>query len=125
MRKSESQPLIWIIDSEHWPRAFLRAELIERGYDAAGYQDLKSALTSLQLAPAKPRALVLELGGQEITPKEIQLLIESAIPIIVLGGLVELNEPFVRKTVWAAVLMRPVSLGGIADQVERIVPRHS
>ena len=30
-------PVIWIIDAEQWPRALLRAELIERGYDAVGY----------------------------------------------------------------------------------------
>ena len=29
--------VVWIIDVDQWPRAMLRAELIERGYDAVGY----------------------------------------------------------------------------------------
>src|SRR5215471_17474158 len=28
--------VVWIIDAEQWPRALLRAELIERGFDAVG-----------------------------------------------------------------------------------------
>jgi hypothetical protein len=32
----EVVPVVWIIDPDQWPRAMLRAELIERGVDAVG-----------------------------------------------------------------------------------------
>jgi hypothetical protein len=69
-------PLIWIVDCEHWPRAALRAELIERGYSATGYICLAESLAKLHAAPtqAKPRAIVLELRGQEITWESLQKL---------------------------------------------------
>jgi hypothetical protein len=30
------KPGVWVVDADHWPRAELRALLIERGYDAMG-----------------------------------------------------------------------------------------
>src|SRR5689334_9573424 len=40
----EDAPVVWIVDAEHWPRAYLRAELIERGYDAVGFVGVREAL---------------------------------------------------------------------------------
>ena len=37
-------PRILLVMPEHWPRALLRAELIERGYDVVGTPDLATAL---------------------------------------------------------------------------------
>ena len=38
---------IWIIDAEQWPRAMLRAEMIDRGFDAVGYIAVRDAIDSL------------------------------------------------------------------------------
>ena len=43
----KEEPVLWVIDSEQWPRAYLRAELIERGYDAYGFMTVSDALDSL------------------------------------------------------------------------------
>ena len=40
----KKEPAVWVIDSEQWPRACLRAELIERGYDAYGFISIGDAL---------------------------------------------------------------------------------
>jgi hypothetical protein len=37
------RPVVWIIDAEQWPRALLRAELIEAGYEAIGFVRLALA----------------------------------------------------------------------------------
>ena len=55
---------VWIVDSDHWPRAYLRAELIERGYDAEGFVGLADLLVRLALAPARPALVVIDLQGQ-------------------------------------------------------------
>lgn len=125
LKDAGDKPLIWIVDCEHWPRAALRAELIERGYDGRGHLLLSEALAILRLPPprAKPRAIVLELRGQEITREALLELAQSSIPTILLGGTVELNESTIREFKWSAVLKRPVTLGEIAALVERTVPR--
>ena len=49
---------IWIVSADHWPRALVRAELIERGYDATGFATLEDAVTGLMLTRARRPALL-------------------------------------------------------------------
>ncbi len=118
------RPLIWIVDCDQWPRAALRAELIERGYEAVGHVLLGDALKGLRACgpQARPDALILELRGQEVSQYALRELADSSIPVIILGGTVELNEPSLRQFQWAAVGRRPITLGEIADSIENIVP---
>jgi DNA-binding NtrC family response regulator len=124
--RRKKEPLLWVIDSEQWPRACLRAELIERGYDPYGFITIGDALESLSRQPPepKPALIVLELRGQDLTEQLIEAIRALRIPTIVLGGATELNEPVVQARQWQVVLKRPVSLGKIADVVETIVPVH-
>ena len=56
---------VWIIDDQQWPRAALRAELLERGYEAVGFRRVLHALARLEEADvARPAVVVLELRGQ-------------------------------------------------------------
>ena len=70
----KDEVIVWIVDSEHWPRACLRAELIERGYDAVGFLELEKALAAIR-APdlRKPRAIVLELRDQVLSPPTLEV----------------------------------------------------
>ena len=110
------QPVLWVIDNEQWPRACLRAELIERGYDAHGFMSIDDALNSSQI----PEVIVLELRGQMVTKELIDRIRDLKVPTIVLGGNPELNQPEIQKSSWEFVLKRPVSLGRIADIVEQL-----
>jgi FixJ family two-component response regulator len=123
-RHPPKEPVVWIIDSEQWPRACLRAELIERGYDACGFVTIRDALDSLsQPASPRPQSIVLELRGQSLTDPLVEAVNELRIPIIILGGSAEVQEPLVKGRKWDCVLKRPVSLGEIADVVEKRLPR--
>jgi DNA-binding response OmpR family regulator len=123
-RPQKSEPVIWIIDSEQWPRACLRAELIERGYDAYGFVTIRDALEWFaRPASAKPECIVLELRGQKLTGQLVQAIRSPQVPIIVLGGSAELNEPLIEEQQWEAVLRRPVSLGTIADVIQNRLTR--
>jgi hypothetical protein len=116
------KPVIWIIDSQQWPRAYLRAELIERGFEAVGFIELAHALTALYHPySAKPRLIVLELRGLSHKHDELDALAQIAIPIIALGGTVELNQEWIKQFEWAAVLRRPFTIGNVADVVEELV----
>ncbi len=106
-----TSPVIWIIDAEQWPRALLRAELIERGLDAAGYITVRDAIDALP--ERKPDAIVVELRGQPMPL--VERLLDIGVPVVVIGGMPDINDLPDRE--WAAVMRRPVSLGEIADRV--------
>ena len=111
-----SEPrVVWIIDGEQWPRALLRAELLERGYDAVGYLTVRDAIDALPLRA--PDAIVVDLRGQPL-PLVSRLLAIGA-PVLVIGGAVELND--LPEGGWAAVLRRPVSIGDIADRIAGVI----
>jgi hypothetical protein len=120
----ETRTLIWIISNQQWPRAYLRAELIERGFEAVGYTEIASAVSTLGVALGdKPGVIVLELRDQAVEARLLGAIIETGIPVILLAGSVEANEPLVKHYRWAAVMKRPVSIGTIADKVQEVILR--
>ena len=115
-------PVIWIISNQQWPRAYLRAELIERGFDAIGFIELADALAAiLRSEYERPRLIVLELRGLPLKSNELYALERLTIPTIALGGAVELAEKLVKEFKWAAVMPRPFTLGDVADMVENLL----
>ena len=116
-RTRKLQTVIWIIDAEHWPRALLRAELIERGYDAAGYETVRDAIDALPWR--RPDAIVVDLRGQPIPL--VERLLKLHVPLVIVGGTPEIND--LPEGGWAAVMRRPVSLGDIADRLATLVSR--
>ena len=106
-----NNPVIWIIDVEQWPRALLRAELIERGFDAVGYVTVRDAIDSLP--ERRPDAIVVELRGQPIPL--VERLPGIGVPVVIIGGAPDIND--LPEGEWASVMRRPVSLGEIADRV--------
>ncbi len=103
--------VVWIIDSEQWPRAFLRAELIERRFDAVGYVHADDALQTL--GSRFPDLIVLELRGA--TREQAAALFQIGVPVI---GIASRPEPdWIGDFRWASLLHRPVSIGDIADAV--------
>ena len=118
------EPVLWIVDSEQWPRACLRAELIERGYDAYGFIALNDALDALsrRITP-KPDAFVLELRDQTVTKEMLEMVGSLQIPTILMGGATELSDPLIREHQWTKVLRRPFSLGAVADLVQQLIAK--
>jgi DNA-binding NtrC family response regulator len=102
--------VIWIIDAEQWPRALLRAELIERGFDAVGYITVRDAIESLPERP--PDLIVVDLRGQPVP--QVERLRAIGVPMVIVAGVPEINE--IASEGWT-VMRRPVSIGEIADEV--------
>jgi DNA-binding NtrC family response regulator len=115
---------IWIIDSEQWPRACLRAELIERGYDAVGFVRLGRALLSIRSGLRKlPAAIFLDLRGQSVNDNHLEQLASIGIPLVILSSSAKLDDPLIRNLKTAVILKRPITLGKIADLLQEIVSR--
>lgn len=111
--------MVWVIDAEHWPRACLRAELMERGFDVIGFEGMSQALSALDHGfYGRPFAMVIDLHHLAIQSNEKDALARIATPKILLGGGVELNEAWTKEEDWAEVLRRPFTIGQVADAVE-------
>ena len=118
----EAKPVVWIVDPQQWPRANLRALLIDRGFGAIGFIKLEQALKALNdpLYP-KPDLIVLELHDLSPTREELETLVRLPMPLIALGGAVELNEEGINKVKWTATIRRPVTIGKIVETVEKLL----
>jgi hypothetical protein len=124
LRERRPGPVVWIIDHQQWPRACLRAELIERGFDAVGYEEIAEALAVLHhTGTDRPQVIVLELCGQDLSRETLGAFAEAGVPILILGGTRELNEPAIKEFAWAKVMRRPFTLGAVADEVEELTDR--
>jgi hypothetical protein len=117
-------PAIWIVSAQHWPRAYLRAELIERGFDAVGYANLSTALAALDTpGAALPALIVLELCDLSLTRNESDVLAQANIPVVLLGGAAELRSDLVEGFARAATLQRPYTVGQVADLLQNLMTR--
>jgi hypothetical protein len=118
-RGVSGKPMVWVIDAEHWPRACMRAELIERGFDVIGFEGMSQALSALHHdLYGRPFVMVIDLQHLTIQSNERDALARMTTPKILLGGSVELDEPWVKEADWAEVLKRPFTIGQAADAVE-------
>ncbi len=110
---------VWVISEEQWPRACLRAELIVRGFDAVGFAGLADALAALSAPRATPPVVIaLDLSDLLLTGEDLSALTRTGIPVVLLGGALDLSSEPVRTRVWAGILRRPFTIGQAADAVE-------
>ena len=113
---------IWIVNADHWPRAYLRAELIERGYDAVGFETLKDALLRLALGRGAPPALlILDLHGQVLGDADRRVLARRGVPILAVADAAQAADA--GPAPLAGTLHRPLTIGAIADAVANVVGR--
>ncbi len=117
-----SEPVVWIVDAEHWARACLRAELIERGYDALGFETMLDALARLvQPGWPRPHVLVVDLTSQAVDSRQLQRFTRAGAALIGVAGAVKRPSPELQEVPWLALLRRPITLGAIADTVDHYV----
>jgi hypothetical protein len=106
---------------DQWPRALLRAALREEGDDALGTRALD--LMNKRMAPEPGRGAVrlVVLAQEAVTgasDPELEALRAADIPIVLIAPSLrgELPGP------WARVLRRPVSVGDVMREIERLLP---
>jgi len=116
-----------LLVAEDWQsRALVLAELQEAGYEVNAQAGLRRALHHLARDPEHPPLVVLDLHGDEFaTPETVDALLRLAPQaklILIVGVYAEpVWDRFVAEG--SIVLRRPVSVGGIVQQVKRLLPR--
>jgi hypothetical protein len=115
-------PRVVVAMAEQWPRALLRAALLEAGYDAVGARSVAEALAQGRGDPERDpiKLLVVDrpvLVGAERFLEELVSLHGRPICLLVApAGEVAPEGP------WREVLRRPVSIGEIVEAVRRHLP---
>ena len=118
-------PRVLVVMPAQWPRAFLRAELRERGYDAAGARDLLEALSEDEPAEGPVRLILIDQdaltqGDAALLRDLVHRLVEhhpAAAVFLVAGTMHQTPEG-----PWQQVLRRPMSISEIVAAVQRAVP---
>lgn len=113
-------PRILLVMPEHWPRALLRAELIERGYDVVGTPDLAAALLVRPVEKDRAPVRVIAIDQDVLVEPQSRLLdllvCRHRNPRLVLLARAQLERP---PGAWEEVVHRPALIGEIAAAVER------
>jgi len=114
-------PRILVVSAEQWPRALLRAQLREAGYDAIGASALSRALRHPpHHAERGPVRLVVVDSAAAAADPETLTLARRRYPGVAFV-LIHRAGP-VPPGPWAATLQRPVSIGDIVATVRQLVP---
>jgi DNA-binding response OmpR family regulator len=122
-----NKSMVWIIDRQQWPRALLRAELIERGYEAIGFVGVDEALSAfLRRLYVRPKLIIIELKDLLEGEERIPALAGLGIPTIFLAGAAEEQRAVLEGLRWTVLLKRPFTIGRVMEEVEkqmRLTPR--
>lgn len=114
---------VWIISSQHWPRALLRAELIERGFEVEAFEEIRQALAALgDRRRQKPQLILLELIEQPLNPVDLSNLVHNSIPLVAMGRAVDVDS-MKDSFPWASLLRRPYSIDDVCRLVASFVEK--
>ena len=114
-------PRVLVVSDEQWPRALLRAQLREAGYDAIGAGTLSRALRHPPHDPERGpvRLVVVDGGAAAAEPEALERARrrypDAAFVLVHRAGPVPPGP-------WAAALQRPVTIGEIVATVLRLFP---
>jgi CheY-like chemotaxis protein len=122
MAEADLPPRILLVMPAQWPRALLRAALRELGYDAIGTRSVNGARALLPSREERGPVRLILIDQDAIT-EDAQTDLEklrrrSDAPLVLLA-------PATRRASeggWAGVLRRPLSVGELAQAIERLVP---
>jgi hypothetical protein len=111
-------PRVLLVMPEHWPRALLRAELIERGYDVVGAPDLATALLSRPVEKERGPVRVILIDQDALVEPQSNLLdllvSRHRKPRLVLLARTQLKTP---PGAWDKIVPKPALIGQIATAV--------
>ena len=122
MPRTDPPPRVLLVMLEQWPRALLRAALREVGYDAIGTRTVRGARTLLTSGEGRGPVRLILLDQDALTEDaqgDLQMLRRgSDAPLVLLA-------PATRRVSeggWTGVLRRPLTVGELAQAIERLVP---
>jgi DNA-binding response OmpR family regulator len=117
-------PDVLLIEAAWRFRTAIKAQLIEMGFEVVRLATLEAGLQLLSvLDQARPRLIIADTVGQQDAAVFLPRLRAAAegIPIILCTGLYDRDMLDLDPGDWDAVLVRPFTIGDVADAVVRVV----
>ena len=113
-------PRVLLVLPDQWPRALLRAELREEGYDAVGAPSLEEALVYRPELPERGRVGLVLVDGDAMRAGALAELLDrhGNPPAALLAHAAQEIPP----GPWVRVIRRPVSIADLARVVRELVP---
>jgi DNA-binding NtrC family response regulator len=110
--------------SEDWQsRSLLRAQLIEEGVDVEAHPSVHDAVRSLASDPRLPALLVADISFSDNPAADVEMLsaLSTKMPIWVIASRTFIEETGLRGRGFEAILLRPVDIGRLVEQIKRRV----
>lgn len=114
---------VLIVSPEQWPRALLRAELLEAGYDAIGSRTLSAALRYPRTEAGRgPVGLIIV--DQAVVAREAPAVLERLVSKHAGSRcfLLARSSGALPAGSWDSVLRRPLSIRQVVEAVRRVLP---
>lgn len=116
-------PRVLLLIEDQWPRALLRAALLEAGYDAVGARSLGEALGYPANVPDRGPLRVVVVDQQVLRAEDAtllpQLLRREGEPVAVLLASATAVNP---EGPWRLVLRRPLTIGDVVREIQSLAP---
>ena len=117
-----NKPEIALIMKDWQERAFIRAQLIEEGYEVTGIETIQKAIARLCQGTLEPHLIILDTSGQDLDDKflaDLRALTGNA-PIIVCSGPYDLAGFDPQGAKPNRVLVRPFTVRELVEAVETV-----
>jgi DNA-binding response OmpR family regulator len=114
---------VLLIAGEWRSRVFIRAQLKEEGYDAAGLGSWDEAELLLLARAVRPRIVVFDVEGEPNPPACLRTLVRLVPPdrVLVLTSSSALPPDEVRGTGVSRVIARPFSVSDVVREVTAMI----
>lgn len=116
-------PRVIVVEPDQWPRAIMRAALIEAGYDAIGSRGLAASLRIPAADPVRGSVVAVVVDNDALAAASIDVG-RSFRQRFRGAAMVLIARPTraAARGSWAAVLKRPASVADVVDAVRRVAP---
>jgi hypothetical protein len=122
-QRRQPPPRVIIILGDQWPRALLRAAMLQAGYDAVGARSLREALRHPRREAGRGPVKLVVLDQHALTAAgdtDLGALLDrhGRPPVMLLASAVEAMP----EGPWRRILRRPVSVGDIVEAAQGMLP---
>jgi DNA-binding response OmpR family regulator len=111
-----------LIAGKDWQaRALLRAQLLEEGFEVEAHETIPDALAALAPDTSLPDLLIADISASEEPSADVEALSawSRKIPIWVIASRTYIVEKGLRGHGFDMILLRPVDVGELVDQIKQ------
>lgn len=117
-----------LIAGKDWQaRTLLRAQLLEEGFDVEAHETVADALASLESTPSAPDLFLADISQSDDLTGEVEALAAGSrkTPIWIIASRAFITEKGLSGRGFEMILLRPVDVGELVDQIRQRLERQA